>query len=152
MYHCGTTPVLASLSHFLLSPVSVLHWVGFPQGHQWPPSWPGQCLLFCVHLTWSVSSYCFCLPLMFFPSLLKRSLKCLKVWSRDLSCAHSIHSPQVISAGTKLSLVPGCRWPPDLGLLLTFHYSPWPLPASCPPPPSDHSLLHVCFFLTLFSL
>lgn len=85
LYHCGIRTASTSLSLVFSSPpISPLHWGGSAHGMQAPPSWPGQCVFFCVHLTCSFSSSCSFLLLMFFLRLLKHS-KCLRVWSWDLS-------------------------------------------------------------------
>lgn len=141
MYHCGTRTVPASLAHFLLSPVSLLHWVGFPQGHPWPPSWPGQCLLFCVHLTWSVSSYCFYLSLMFSKSSQALSEVSQGLVSRPFLC--SLHR---LSTGD----LSRDQARPSAWVQMTSrsgspaHISLFSLTSSSilPPPPSGHSLLH----------
>lgn len=150
MSHCGTRTVPASLAHFLLSPGSLLHWVGFPQGHPWPPSWLGQCLLFCVHLTWSVSSCCFYLPLMFSQSsqalsevsqgLVSRSFLCSlhRLSAGDLSRDHARPS-----AWVQMTSRSGSPAHISLFSLTSFHH---------PAPTPIWPFFTACFFMFLVVL
>lgn len=70
--------------------------------------------------------------------------KLSQVWSWDFSCAHSIHSPQVISAGTKLGLVPGAD---ELQILVSCsHFIILPDLFQHPLPHPHLTILYYMFF------